>query len=205
MRNKAVVAMMPGPVMLAASGAARADILRLTFDDQITPALAYGLFLLPFNPLGVLLLGVALALFILELKAHGFGILGLGGIIAAVFGILLLLDAPFTAVSLGLALAVALPFAVLLIVMTQLAMRARRAKVTTGTDGMLGLTGKAHTAIDPEGTIFVRGELWRARSKMKIARGEKVRVVGLDGLVLDVEAEKDETLAPRETSAISEL
>jgi membrane-bound serine protease (ClpP class) len=105
---------------------------------------------------------------------------------------------------LGLILAVVVPFAVLLTFMLRLAMRARRVKVTTGTAGMIGLRGRAQTAIAPEGVIFVRGELWRARSKMNIAQGEDVRVVGLDGLTLAVEAEKDAALIPKKASAINE-
>lgn len=71
----------------------------------------------------------------------------------------------------------------------RLAIRARRTKVSTGSSGVIGLIGKAETAIAPEGTILVRGELWRARSRVGIAQGESVRVNGLDGLTLDVEAE----------------
>jgi membrane-bound serine protease (ClpP class) len=58
-----------------------------------------------------------------------------------------------------------------------------------GSTGILGLTGIAHTAIAPEGTVFVRGELWRARSQLNVSRGENVRVTGVEGLMLEVEAE----------------
>lgn len=67
---------------------------------------------------------------------------------------------------------------------------------------MIGLMGRAETAIAPEGTIFVRGELWKARSKMSIVPGESVRVIGMDGLTLDVEPEKDAALAPKAATAI---
>jgi membrane-bound serine protease (ClpP class) len=73
--------------------------------------------------------------------------------------------------------------------MLRLSIRARRAKMNPGSTGILGLTGIAHTAIAPEGTVFVRGELWRARSQMNVSRGENVRVTGVEGLMLDVEAE----------------
>ena len=52
--------------------------------------------------------------------------------------------------------------------------------------------------------MFVRGELWRARSQMSIARGEGVRVKGIDGLTLDVEAEAQAATAPKKASAIEE-
>jgi membrane-bound serine protease (ClpP class) len=166
----------------------------------------YGFHMLPINLTGVLLIAVALGLFALEAKVQGFGILGLGGIIAAVVGSLILIDVPNPALRLplGLILAVVIPFAIMLTFMLRLAIRARRVKISTGTAGMIGLRGRAETAIAPEGTIFVRGELWRACSKMHIARGETVRVVDLDGLTLAVESEKDAAIAPRKTSAINE-
>jgi membrane-bound serine protease (ClpP class) len=166
----------------------------------------YGFHMLPINLTGVLLIAVAIGLFVLEAKVQGFGILGAGGIAAAVVGSLILIDVPTPELRLPLSLilAVVVPFALILIFMLRLAMRSFRAKVTTGTAGMIGLKGRAQTKIAPEGTIFVRGELWRARSNMSIAAGESVRVIGLDGLTLDVEAEKDEALMPKKASALEE-
>ncbi|HJQ27644.1 MAG TPA: nodulation protein NfeD [Blastocatellia bacterium] len=164
----------------------------------------YGFHMLPINLTGVLLLGVALGLFVLEAKVGGFGVLGAGGIAAAVIGALILIDVrtPELRLPLGLVLAVVVPFAVILIFMLKLAVRARHMKVTTGMAGMIGLHGRAQTAIAPEGTVFVRGELWRARSPMSIAAGEGVRVTEIDGLTLNVEAEKDTAIAPKKTSAV---
>jgi membrane-bound serine protease (ClpP class) len=70
-----------------------------------------------------------------------------------------------------------------------------------GSTGIVGLTGIAQTAIAPEGTVFVRGELWRARSQMKVSRGENVRVTGVEGLMLDVESEKDEGVVCKKASS----
>jgi membrane-bound serine protease (ClpP class) len=163
----------------------------------------YGFHMLPINLTGVLLIVVAIALFILEAKVQGFGILGLGGIVAAVIGSMILIDVslPELRLPIGLILAVVVPFAVILIFMVRLALRARLSKVATGQAGMIGLRGKAKTDIAPEGTVFVRGELWGARSRMKIARGETIRVTGVDGLTLEVEVETNEAIAPREASA----
>jgi membrane-bound serine protease (ClpP class) len=77
-------------------------------------------------------------------------------------------------------------------------------KVTTGMAGMIGLHGRAQTVIAPTGTVFVRGELWQARSPMHIAKGEGVRVTDIDGLTLNVEAEKDDAVAPKKASAVDE-
>jgi membrane-bound serine protease (ClpP class) len=167
----------------------------------------YGFHMLPINVTGVLLIAVALALFVLEAKVQSFGVLGLGGVVAAVIGSLILIDVPNPELRLplGLVLAVVIPFALILILMVKLALRARGARVTTGLDGMIGLKGRAETAIEPEGRVFVRGELWRARSQTKIATGENVRVVGVEGLTLEVDlAERDTAVAPKHASAIDE-
>jgi membrane-bound serine protease (ClpP class) len=163
----------------------------------------YGFHMLPINVTGVLLIVVALGLFVLEAKVQSFGVLGLGGILAAVIGSLMLIDLPNPELRLPLrlVLAVVIPFALIMIVMIRLAFRARRTRVATGLDGMIGLKGYAETPIEPEGRVFVRGELWRARSKVKIASGEGVRVTAVNGLTLEVDlAEKD--VAPKQVSAV---
>jgi membrane-bound serine protease (ClpP class) len=167
----------------------------------------YGFHMLPINVTGVLLIAVALALFVLEAKIQSFGILGLVGVVAAVIGSLILIDVPNPELRLplGLVLAVVIPFALILIMIVRLALRARHTRVATGLAGMIGLKGRAETAIEPEGRVFVRGELWRARSQTKIKAGENVRVVGVDGLTLEVDlAERDVAVAPKQASAIDE-
>lgn len=165
----------------------------------------YGFHMLPINLLGVLLILVAIGLFVLEAKVGGFGVIALGGIVAAVIGSLILIDVPYPELRLPLrlVLAVVIPFGIVFTFVMRLAMRARRAKVTTGSAGMIGLIGRAETAIAPEGTIFVRGELWKARSKMSIGPGEPVRVIGMDGLTLDVEAGADADVITK-ASAVAE-
>src|SRR5713226_2997053 len=165
----------------------------------------YGFHMLPINLLGVVLILVAIGLFVVEAKVGGFGVLGLGGIVAAVIGSLILIDVPNPELRLPLklVLAVVIPFGLIFTFILRLAIRARRAKVATGTSGMIGLTGRAETAIAPEGTIFVRGVLWKARSKISVARGESVRVTGMDGLTLDVEAQRDAE-TPKSASAVNQ-
>lgn len=166
----------------------------------------YGFHMLPINLTGVVLIIVAIGLFVLEAKVGGFGILGIGGIVAAVIGSLILIDVPTPELRLqpGLVLSVVIPFGIIMTAMLRLAIKARRAKVTTGSAGMVGLTGRAESGIAPEGTVFVRGELWRARSNMNIAKGEHIRVIGIEGLTLDVEAHNKKLVAPPEASAIDQ-
>src|SRR5262245_1399397 len=80
----------------------------------------------------------------------------------------------------------------------RVAVLARRAKMNAGSSGIIGMTGRAETAIAPQGTIFVRGELWSASSPMRIAPGERVRVTAVSGLTLDVEVDKDPAIIPKE-------
>jgi membrane-bound serine protease (ClpP class) len=174
----------------------------------VTGALAivlalYGFHMLPINVTGVSLIVLALGLFVLEAKVQSFGVLGFGGILAAVIGSLMLIDVPNPELRLPLrlVLAVVIPFALIMIVMVRLAFRARRTRIASGRDAMIGLKGYAETPIEPEGRVFVHGELWRARSKVKIATGEGVRVTGVEGLTLEVDlAEKE--IAPKQVSAV---
>ncbi|MBI4468928.1 MAG: nodulation protein NfeD [Acidobacteria bacterium] len=149
----------------------------------------YGFHLLPINLTGVVLMVVALGLFIAEAKVQGFGILGLGGVLSLVVGATILIDAPDPAIQISraVALAVAIPMALIMVVVLRLALMARRQKVHTGETGMIGLIGFAETDLRPEGWIFVRGELWNARSDAAIRQGEKIRVIGIEGLQLRVE------------------
>ncbi|HJZ69037.1 MAG TPA: nodulation protein NfeD [Blastocatellia bacterium] len=166
----------------------------------------YGFHMLPINLLGVVLILVAIGLFVVEAKVGGFGVLGLGGIVAAVIGSLILIDVPYPELRLPLklVLAVVIPFGVIFTFVLRLAIRARGAKVATGVSGMIGLTGRAETAIAPEGTVFVRGELWKARSEMNIAPKQLVTVTGVDGLTLEVEEEKGVAMLSRGASAVED-
>ena len=64
----------------------------------------------------------------------------------------------------------------------------------TRVEAMIGVEGKAETDVAHEGTVFMRGELWRARSVVRIPRGQRVRVIGLDGLTLSVEPADDSAM-----------
>ena len=61
-----------------------------------------------------------------------------------------------------------------------------RIRVSTGAEGLPGTMGEAITACDPEGTVRVRGEIWKARADPPVARGERIVVEGVDGLTLSI-------------------
>jgi len=62
-----------------------------------------------------------------------------------------------------------------------------RYKVATGAESMVGEIGVAKTDVGAEGRVFVHGEWWNANSDQPIPSGQKVRIVGVDGLNLKVE------------------
>jgi len=70
--------------------------------------------------------------------------------------------------------------------------RSRFSTPTIGRESMIGEMGSARTAVDPEGTVVLRGGLWRARTNRAtpIGEGDSIRVVSIDGLLLEVEPEE---------------
>ena len=152
-----------------------------------------GFSFLPINYVGVLLILLAIGLFIAEVKVQGFGILGFGGIAAMVVGMLILIDTPDPAVSIGLwtAVGVALPFALIFIVLLVAVLRSLRQRVTTGEAGMVGLIGLADTEVHSAGRVKVRGEYWSAASDAPIPAGRRVRVLTVRDMVLRVEEVRD--------------
>jgi membrane-bound serine protease (ClpP class) len=153
----------------------------------------YAFNLLPINILGVLLILLAVALFILEANVTSHGALAAGGIVSMVIGALILVDSPWpeARIRLSTALSVTLPLAAVIIILMRFALAAQRRKVVTGEAGMIDAVGVARTDLDPEGKVMVRGEVWDARAQGKILKGTRVRVRGLDGLTLLVETKPD--------------
>ena len=148
-----------------------------------------GLSFLPINYVGVLLLILAIGLFVAEVKVGGFGVLGIGGLVAMVIGMLILIDTPDPAVRIGIftALTLALPFAAIFLILLVALFKSLRQKVATGDQGMVGLVGIADTDIRQSGRIRVRGEYWTARSASPISAGKTVKVLAVENLTLKVE------------------
>ena len=121
---------------------------------------------LPINWLGAALLLLAFALFVLEAKFATHGVLGVGGAVSMVLGAVMLIDSPLPEMRIHwtTAIALALPFSLITMLLLSLAVRARRNKVVTGSEGMIGETGAAVTDLAPEGKVFVHGEYWDAVS-----------------------------------------
>ncbi len=159
----------------------------------------FALNLLPVRFAAVTLIVASFAFFIFEAKYATHGILGFGGIVLLTLGGLLLVDGPIPELRVKLltAVAVAIPFGVITVFLMTIAIRARRNKVTTGAQGMIGQSGIARSALAPSGQVSVMGELWNARSTVPIAAGEPVVVRGVNGLTLNVEPAHETVPQPR--------
>ncbi len=145
--------------------------------------------MLPINWAGAALIVLGLACFILEAMMPTGGILALGGAVSMVLGAVMLVDTgiPELSIGWGTAIAVTLPFALITVFLLRLAVKSYQYKVATGSESMVGEIGVAKTDVAAEGRVFVHGEWWNANSDQPIPSGQKVRIVGVDGLNLKVE------------------
>jgi len=149
----------------------------------------YTLNLLPLRSMAVVLIIASFGMFILEAKFQTHGIVTTGGIVLMVLGALLLVDGPIPQmrVQLWAALAVAIPMGLITVFLMSIALKARRGKVLTGEQGMIGEVAVVCAPLAPRGKVFVRGELWNAVAPTNIEAGEKVVVRKVENLVLYVE------------------
>ncbi len=150
--------------------------------------------LLPVNLTGAVLILLALALFVVEATVPTNGILAMGGVVAMVFGGLMLVQGPIPElrIQLGTILAVAIPLAVITVFLVRLVFVSHGKKVVTGRSGLIGEIGTASTDIHKDGKVMVHGEYWRAHSRNPIEQGSRVQVVKMAGLNIEVEIVSEE-------------
>jgi len=143
---------------------------------------------LPINLAGLLLILLALLLFILEVKVPSHGALTIGGVISMLIGSFMLINSPspYMKISVLVILVTVLSVALFFIFAVGLGLKAQRRKPTTGDKGLLGDIGLARSRIDPDGYVFIQGELWKAYSDTPIEQGQKVKVVAVENLTLKV-------------------
>ncbi|MEJ8566061.1 NfeD family protein [Elongatibacter sediminis] len=149
----------------------------------------YAFQMLPVNYAGFGLIALGVILMIAEALAPSFGVLGIGGIIALVIGSIILIDTdvPGFVVSRPLIGAIALASGVGLMAIIGFAMKARQRPMVAGREELIGSSGEALETFSGDGFVFVHGERWRARSQSPIEAGSGIKVVGVDGLTLEVE------------------
>jgi membrane-bound serine protease (ClpP class) len=144
--------------------------------------------ILPINWVGVALLLLAVALFVLEAKYTSHGVLGIGGTLSMILGAVLLINGPpEVRIHYSTAVSVAIPFALITMFLVSIVVQARKNKVLTGVTGMIGEEGVASTPLSPEGQVLVRGEYWNAVADAAISPGTRVRVKAVESLKLRVE------------------
>ena len=155
----------------------------------------FGLNLLPIRHTAVLLLIAALVLMVLETKFASHGMLALSGTICLVFGLATLVNTsvPEMQVHTGTALGAGIGFGTISFGLAWIALRARRGKVLTGPQAMVGGVAIAQTPLTPNGQVEIRGELWQAslRNHAALPAGATVLVRSVDGLTLIVEPTGD--------------
>jgi membrane-bound serine protease (ClpP class) len=157
-------------------------------------ALLLGMFalqMLPVSYAGVALIVLGFVMLVAEALLPSFGALGIGGIIAFVAGSVMLIDTdtPGFGIPIGLIATAAVVNALLVFVVLRLALKARKRPVVSGAEELLGASGEVLDVSPQEAWVRVHSERWRARSTGPLSTGQRVRVTGRDGLVLQVEPE----------------
>ncbi|MEM8767065.1 MAG: nodulation protein NfeD [Pseudomonadota bacterium] len=152
---------------------------------------AYGLQMLPVNYAALALIFVGIGMMVGEVFTPTMGALGIAGVVAFVFGSLMLLDTQSP--EFGLPLAVIAAFTVstaaVMFIAVGAALRARHGPVKTGHQAMLGATVEVIDGFPGEGHVHAFGEIWRAKADVPMSAGTLGRVTEIDGLVLTVTPE----------------
>jgi membrane-bound serine protease (ClpP class) len=149
---------------------------------------------LPVNLAGLLLILLALAFFVLEIKVQSHGMLAVGGVISFLIGSLILFEpggaggAGVFRVALPVVIGTTLATAALFTFVIGKAIGAQRRRVETGAEGLVGAVGETISALAPRGQVRVHGEIWQAESSQPLASGTPVEVTRVRGLTLDVRA-----------------
>lgn len=159
----------------------------------------YVLNLLPYRGIALVMMLSAFILFALEAKYQTHGAIATGGAALLILGMLLLVDGPIPEMRVKFltALAVAIPLALITVFLMNIAIRARRNKVVTGEQGLVGETGVVVSVLTPSGKVLLRGALWNAVAPLHVEVGQRVVVRSVENLVLHVEpVSQTATLSP---------
>jgi membrane-bound serine protease (ClpP class) len=145
--------------------------------------------ILSVNYAGLALIGLGVGMIIAEFFVPSFGALGIGGLVAFVVGSIILLDTDTPGLNIGkpIIAGVATVGGGVILAMVWVASRAMKKPVVTGAQGMVGATAEAFEDFTSRGTVRFGGELWNAITSAPVAKGQPVRIVRLEGLLLRVE------------------
>lgn len=146
----------------------------------------YGLQMMPVNYAGLLLIVLGIGFMVAEAFLPAYGSLGIGGLVAFVIGSVILIDVPGYRVPYALIGGFAAASAAFLLLVMGVLLKARRRPVVSGREELVGATGRVLSDFEGEGWAHLHGETWRVRSARPMKKGEQVKVVGIEGLTLDV-------------------
>ena len=144
---------------------------------------------LPVNWAGVALIGLAFVLFLLEVHVHGFGALGIGGVVALIAGGMLLTSSNKQQfeVSRWLIIGTAVVCVAFILMVVTTLLKARKLPNALGIETMIGKRAIARSDLAPEGFVFIMGERWKAVAEDgPVPRGEHVTITSARGLTLRV-------------------
>jgi len=150
---------------------------------------AYALQVLPVNFAGLALIIVGIALIVAESFVPSFGALGVGGIVAFIFGSIMMFDSgiPGFGISITFVVSFAVISGALLLWMVSYVVKLRRRGAVTGVEMILGDSGTAMESFAGAGRVWLEGAPWAAVSKVPIEKDQEVVVTAIDGLTLEVE------------------
>ena len=145
--------------------------------------------ILPVNITGLVLIGLAVALFLADVFSPTHGVLTAGGSAAFFLGAMMLFSS--AGPGFGLSLAWIIPATILtaafFIFVVGKGIRAQFKPACTGREAMMGRTVNAQSRIDSQGgKVFIEGEIWNAVSEIPVEAGQTVEIVGITGLTLKV-------------------
>ena len=152
----------------------------------------YSMHTLPINYAGLALIIFGIILFVLEIKIVSHGLLTIGGLVSLFLGSMMLIKEN----AFNQAMEISMELIILIVVLTaafflfaiSMGIKAQRKKPATGQEGLIGETATALTNLNPFGEVSVHGEIWKAESlKGNINEGEKIKVTGIENLLLKVE------------------
>jgi membrane-bound serine protease (ClpP class) len=150
----------------------------------------FALQILPFSWIGILLILLGVGLLIAELFITSLGLLFAAGVACFLIGGTMVFDRPelsdltvsFWEVLIPIAAAMSVLGGFIVYSLSRTFMRHQ----TAGVDEMVGMVGRCEVAINPSGKVFVRGEYWNSVADEKIAAGDPVEILEIQGLTLRV-------------------
>ncbi len=159
----------------------------------------YSFHTLPLSYAGVFLILFGLGLMILDIKVPSHGLLTAGGVVSFFLGSLMLVDtsAKYLKVSLRVVAPVAMSTVLFMVAIVAAGLRAQLRRPYSGAESLVGEEGVARSKVDfSGGQVFVHGEIWKAVSSRPILPGTKVKVVGVKGLMLEVDPQEETPRGP---------